>query len=685
VISVFSCIGLQDFKDYSYEAFISTSSTAVYYGGRHRFYTGDLTMSMPTYKSHNRAWVLKNYNDDGTHASTTVDGNKLKLANQGSTTTPSYVSGYWLSDPWDLSSITNVENSFIEYCACARNGADVTVKTAINYSSTTAPSANSFTIATTTTTIPNITAGDNLYGKYLWLKIEMTPSTSGTSTPCLCRINLAINNVGTTTSATSALQNLSYTYDAVGNITQVKDLSGFGGNKTVNYTYDDLYRLLTASTTVPAQNPYNLTYAYDRLGNITSSNLGTYTYAETGFANPNAATQIGSSALTYDNNGNVTDFGNDDHVWNYRDRLTKSVVGGVNTFYGYDYNNDRVTKGNGVATTTYANKYYTVASATTTKHVFDNQGTLLATIEGNGTATSTNFVHTDHLGGTDIVVDEDGDVVEETDYFPYGKQRVSTTNTGFKEQKKFTGYEFDQESNLSYAKNRYYDQNDGKYLSQDFVFQNIITDERGQIALQDPQLQNSYSYARNNPIKHTDTEGAFIDVIADIAFIANDVREIYNAQSNGQSTGLLYAALVADVVGAVVPGATGLGAGVRGLGKAIDSSSALTTRAKEIQGALKGLTKNKTTTAVTRSVDKDGNIVNVVSSSENKLRSEQRALLKDIEIEGIGKGHAEVTGVNFAKQQGLTPIETSASRPICSACAQTLKNENVKATSPLKK
>src|SRR3989344_5367186 len=74
---------------------------------------------------------------------------------------------------------------------------------------------------------------------------------------------------------------------------------------------------------------------------------------------------------------------------------------------GYDFNNDRVTKGNGTATTTYANKYYTVASATTTKHVFDNQGTLLATIEGNGTATSTNFVHTDHLGGTDIVVDED--------------------------------------------------------------------------------------------------------------------------------------------------------------------------------------------------------------------------------------------------------------------------------------
>ena len=233
-------------------------------------------MSMPTYKSHNRAWVLKNYNDDGTHASTTVDGNKLKLANQGSTTTPSYVSGYWLSDPWDLGSITNVEDSFIEYCACARNGADVVVKAALTTSTSTEPTAGQFTIATTTTTIPGITAGDNLYGKYLWLKIELTPSWSATSTPCLCRINLAINNVGTTTSAHNALQSLTYTYDAVGNITQVKDLSGFGGHKTVQYTYDDLYRLLSASTTVPTNGGYRQTFTYDRIGNILTSPQGSY-------------------------------------------------------------------------------------------------------------------------------------------------------------------------------------------------------------------------------------------------------------------------------------------------------------------------------------------------------------------------------------------------------------------------
>ncbi|MBI3020358.1 MAG: hypothetical protein HYY60_03485, partial [Parcubacteria group bacterium] len=243
-----SLLGLDDFKDYSYEAFATTSSGAIYYGGRYRFYTADLTMSMPVFKYQNRAWVQRNYDNFGTHASTTAGtpnasglARFLTLENFGSTSTPQYESGFWLSDPWDLSPITNVENSFIEYCACARNGADVNVKVAITTSTSTEPSSSDFTVATTTTTIPGISAGANLYGKFLWLKVELEPNTVATGTPCLCRINLAINNVGTTTSAHNALQSLTYTYDAVGNITKIEDLSGFGGGKTVNYTYDDLY------------------------------------------------------------------------------------------------------------------------------------------------------------------------------------------------------------------------------------------------------------------------------------------------------------------------------------------------------------------------------------------------------------------------------------------------------------
>jgi YD repeat-containing protein len=54
------------------------------------------------------------------------------------------------------------------------------------------------------------------------------------------------------------------------------------------------------------------------LGNITSKNKGsatTYTYAETGYANPHAVTSVGGTTYTYDNNGNVTAIGSLDYTW----------------------------------------------------------------------------------------------------------------------------------------------------------------------------------------------------------------------------------------------------------------------------------------------------------------------------------------------------------------------------------
>jgi RHS repeat-associated protein len=81
---------------------------------------------------------------------------------------------------------------------------------------------------------------------------------------------------------TSNVQNLSYTYDAVGNITQIIDKSGTLSAATTSYQYDALYRLTNASTTQASTTPYVRTYTYDALGNIlTASDLGTYSYSAT--------------------------------------------------------------------------------------------------------------------------------------------------------------------------------------------------------------------------------------------------------------------------------------------------------------------------------------------------------------------------------------------------------------------
>jgi len=93
-----------------------------------------------------------------------------------------------------------------------------------------------------------------------------------------------------------------------------------------------------------------------------------------------------------------------------------------------------------------------------------------------------------------------------------------------------------------------------------------------------------------------------------------------------------------------------------------------------------GKTKDFVTIAVTET--KEG--VNIVSSSENALRAAVRAALKEGEVAAKGAGHAEVTGVNAAKQMGLTPTGVAASRGICPSCAQFLRDVGVAALNGLR-
>ena|SRR3989338_473713 len=80
----------------------------------------------------------------------------------------------------------------------------------------------------------------------------------------------------------------------------------------------------------------------------------------------------------------------------------------------------------------------------------------------------------------------------------FGEQRISSGS--FSEQRRFTGHEYDAGPGLNYMMARYQDPKRGTFLSQDSVFINMGVDKHTKEALIDPQLQNSYSYARNNPI-----------------------------------------------------------------------------------------------------------------------------------------------------------------------------------------
>jgi RHS repeat-associated protein len=161
------------------------------------------------------------------------------------------------------------------------------------------------------------------------------------------------------------------------------------------------------------------------------------------------------------------------------------------------------------ATTVYYDEIKLIAtsSATTTRHIFAGDS-LVGTIEKIGTTTTARSIQTDHLSGSNVVTDASGTLVETLDYYPYGGVRIDTkTGTYIGEKRKFIGQEYDAQTALSYLNARYYDGARGQFLSEDPVFWEVGQTRDGKAVLSNPQAQNSYSYAGNNPIISKDPSG----------------------------------------------------------------------------------------------------------------------------------------------------------------------------------
>jgi RHS repeat-associated protein len=251
------------------------------------------------------------------------------------------------------------------------------------------------------------------------------------------------------------------------------------------------------------------------------------------YANPDAVTQIANGLSTttfsYDADGNVTqktvDGTTTTYIYDYANRLTALGVLGATTTYAYDAFGQRVLQTGTTTTYLYPFKWYSVASstgsgakfATSTDYVF-NGDSLVATIDqqtasGNATGTAkTRYIHPDHLGSTNVVTDENDNVVQTLDYYPYGATRISS-GTSTNERRKFIG-QFTDDSALSYFNARYYNPTQGQFLTEDPVFLALgspsaeqLSQHNSQTILSDPQKLNSYSYAADNPIKLKDPTG----------------------------------------------------------------------------------------------------------------------------------------------------------------------------------
>ncbi|WP_267102545.1 RHS repeat-associated core domain-containing protein [Xanthomonas sacchari] len=108
-------------------------------------------------------------------------------------------------------------------------------------------------------------------------------------------------------------------------------------------------------------------------------------------------------------------------------------------------------------------------------------------------AQTVRYIHTDGLGSPILVTDKDRNVVERSEYEPYGDllNRSITDGPGY------TGHVTDAATSLTYMQQRYYDQKIGRFLSVD-----PVTALNG-----NQKFFGRYSYSFDNPYTLTDPDG----------------------------------------------------------------------------------------------------------------------------------------------------------------------------------
>jgi RHS repeat-associated protein len=136
--------------------------------------------------------------------------------------------------------------------------------------------------------------------------------------------------------------------------------------------------------------------------------------------------------------------------------------------------------------------------------------------------------HFDHLGSTQVITDEDGNVVEQIRYMPYGAIRgrwdgngTLITNADENHRYEFTGYETEVLSGLQYAGARFYDPELSSFLTHDPA----------------RQFASPYTYTNWNPVNLVDPDGRDAGVLIVIGLILVALQAVASAIDTGIRTG----------------------------------------------------------------------------------------------------------------------------------------------------
>jgi RHS repeat-associated protein len=271
-------------------------------------------------------------------------------------------------------------------------------------------------------------------------------------------------------------------------------------------------RLKTAkSTATTGSDCWGLDYTYDRYANLTNAAIssdrgGSGCSAPTlSLAVSTSTNKITSSGFTYDAAGNLTSDGTASYTWNAEGRMASTA--GMN--YTYDGDGKRAKKAAGSPSSADRLYWYGIngevlaesdwGGTLVSEYIYFG-GTRIARRDVSGGAVY--YYLPDRLGTARVMTNASGTVVEESDMYPFGQERVITDNLD--NNYKYTGHERDTESGLDHTLHRQLSSSLGRWLSTDSA--------PGDTA--NPQSWNRYPYAMNSPTNGVDPDGRLTIVVA---------------------------------------------------------------------------------------------------------------------------------------------------------------------------
>jgi RHS repeat-associated protein len=311
-----------------------------------------------------------------------------------------------------------------------------------------------------------------------------------------------------------------YDYDANGNIESIINRSD--DYSTQSFLYDTLNRLKQANGSYG-----DVQFNYDPVGNRTAKRTVSVNETLSYATDSNRLLTQGRTTYEYDHNGNIRKKVNGEISTEFHygpdNRLGEVTVNGE-TVATYRYNG----LGQRVIKQTPSQKTYYIYTTTgqLSAEIDPETGELMrqyvylhgapiAYIDKIGSTEEVFGIHNDHLGTPILLTNNNREIVWKNEPTPFGLARNIRFNL------RFPGQYYDLETNLHYNYFRNYDPSTGRYLQSDPV---------GLVG-----GMNTYGYAYQNPLIHTDPLGLWVPQL--IGAAVNLSFEGYQQYQSGQIDG----------------------------------------------------------------------------------------------------------------------------------------------------